>query len=136
MDPAAGQRVQVEWQGGNERLAFASTHLGDLALVQDKPADQLYIVRALANGPFGGLAHHCESFGKELIERGLLDLAAFVILLNALDFIGQTLTELVSFVAQGLIAESFELRFQRIDLFHSVGGLFDFRVYWGHPRRL
>ncbi len=68
VDPVAGQRVQVERQGGHQGLAFAGAHLGDLALVQDDPADELHVVRALTDGPFGGLAYRCKGFGQDLIQ--------------------------------------------------------------------
>ena len=45
----AFERVEVERQGGGERLAFAGLQLGDLALVQDDAADELDVVRALAD---------------------------------------------------------------------------------------
>ncbi len=126
MDPAAGQRVQVERQRGDQRLAFAGAHLGDLALVQDQSADQLDIVVALADGAFGGLAHGRKGFRQELIQHSLFDLAAFLIVLDTFDFCGQALAELVRLGAQGFITEGFEFRLQRIDLFHDIGGLFDF----------
>ena len=95
MDPAAGQRVQVERQRGDERLAFAGAHLGDLALVQDHPADQLDVIGTLADRPLGGLAHRRERFRQEFIQHSLLDLAALVLILDTFDFSGQALAELV-----------------------------------------
>ena len=41
----AGERVQVERQDGDQGLSLAGRHLGDLALVQHDPADQLHVVR-------------------------------------------------------------------------------------------
>src|SRR2546426_7313363 len=41
---AARQRVEVERQGGDERLAFAGRHLRDLPLVQYDAPDQLHVV--------------------------------------------------------------------------------------------
>ena len=38
---AAGEGVQVKGQGGDEGLAFAGRHLGDLLLVQGDAADEL-----------------------------------------------------------------------------------------------
>ena len=43
VDALAGERVQVGGQGGDQRLAFAGLHLGDLAAVQDDAADQLHV---------------------------------------------------------------------------------------------
>ena len=39
-----GERVQVEWQRGDEGLSFPGRHLGDLPLMQHDPADQLHVV--------------------------------------------------------------------------------------------
>ena len=74
VDAPAGQRIQIERQGGDQRLAFAGAHLGDLALVQDQPADQLHIVVALADGALGGLPHGGKGFRQEFIQHFLLDL--------------------------------------------------------------
>ena len=43
---AAGERVEIERQRRDERLAFTRRHLGDLALVEDHAADELHVVRA------------------------------------------------------------------------------------------
>ena len=41
---APGERVEVERQGGDEGLALAGGHFGDLALVQRDAADQLDVI--------------------------------------------------------------------------------------------
>ena len=43
MDALAGQRVEVAGQRRDERLAFTGAHFGDLAVMQDHAAHQLYI---------------------------------------------------------------------------------------------
>ena len=43
VDALAFERVQVGGQGGDERLAFAGLHLGDLAAVEHRAADQLHV---------------------------------------------------------------------------------------------
>jgi hypothetical protein len=48
MDALAGERVEIDRQRRDQRLAFAGLHLGDLALVQDHAADQLHVEMALA----------------------------------------------------------------------------------------
>ena len=48
VDAAPRQCIQVDRQGGDQRLAFAGLHLRDLALVQDDAALKLHIVWALA----------------------------------------------------------------------------------------
>ena len=44
----AFERVEIGGQRGDERLAFAGLHLGDLAVVQHHAADQLHVVVAHA----------------------------------------------------------------------------------------
>ncbi len=68
VDAPAGQRVQVDGQGGDEGLAFAGAHLGDLAAVQDDAADELDIVVALVDGALGGFTHDGEGLGQELVQ--------------------------------------------------------------------
>ena len=80
----AGERVQVERQGRDQRLAFASRHLRDPALMQHDAADELHVVRHHVPGqlvagdrhggadqPAAGLAHRGIGLGKEVVQRGL-----------------------------------------------------------------
>ena len=69
MHAFAGERVQIDGQGGDERLAFAGLHLGDVAVVQHHAADQLHVEMALAERALGRLAHDREGFGQEVFER-------------------------------------------------------------------
>ena len=84
----SGQRVQVQRQRRDERLAFAGRHFGDLAEVQLDAAHELDVVghhvpRQLAAGdhdrrsaqPAGGFAHGGERLGQDLVEH-LGDLVA------------------------------------------------------------
>ena len=66
---AAGQRVEVDGQGGHQRLALAGAHLGDAAAVQHHAADELGVVVALAKHALGRLAHHGESLLQEVVQR-------------------------------------------------------------------
>ena len=45
MDAAAGERVEIDRQGGDERFAFAGGHFRDLAVVQADAADELHVER-------------------------------------------------------------------------------------------
>ena len=69
MHAFAGQRVEIDGQGGDQRLAFAGLHFGDVAVVQHHAADQLHVEMALAEGALGGLAHHREGFRQEVVQR-------------------------------------------------------------------
>ena len=53
VDALAFERIQVDGQGGDERLAFAGLHLGDFAVVQDHAADQLHVEVAHIAGRAG-----------------------------------------------------------------------------------
>jgi hypothetical protein len=69
MDAAAGQRIQVDGEGSDERLALAGLHLGDGALVQDHPADQLDVEMALAEGALRRFAYRREGGSQEIVDR-------------------------------------------------------------------
>jgi hypothetical protein len=64
----AREAVQVRRQGGHQRLALAGLHLGDLAPVQDDASHQLHVVMALPQRAFGGLAHHGEGLGQQVVQ--------------------------------------------------------------------
>ena len=78
---AAGERVEVERQRRDQRLAFAGGHLGDLALVQHDAADELHVVGHHVPGQLvpgdhdrrphqaaAGLPHGGERLRQELVE--------------------------------------------------------------------
>ena len=68
MDAFAGQRIQIDGQGGDQGLAFAGLHLGDVAVVQDHAADQLHVEMALAEGALGRFADHRKGFRQQVFE--------------------------------------------------------------------
>ena len=68
----AFERVQVAGQGGDQRLAFAGLHFGDLALVQHHAADQLHVEMAHVEHAAAGFADHGEGFDQEVVEGGAL----------------------------------------------------------------
>ena len=90
MDAAAGERVEIDRQRRDQRLAFAGLHLGDLAFVQDHAADQLHVEMALAERALGRLAHGGEGRHQDVVER----LA-----------VGELLLEVVGARAQLLVGE-------------------------------
>ncbi len=69
VDALAGERIQVDGERGNQGLAFAGLHLGDVALVQHHAADQLDVEMALAERALGGLADGGEGRHQEIVER-------------------------------------------------------------------
>ena len=66
---APGERVEVGGHGGDQRLALAGLHLGDVALVQEDAAHELHVEGAQAEGAAGGLAGVGEGLGQEVVER-------------------------------------------------------------------
>jgi hypothetical protein len=64
----ARQRVEIDRERRDQRLAFARLHLGDFAAVKNNTADQLDIVMALAKRPLGRLANRSKGFGQDIVE--------------------------------------------------------------------
>ena len=62
------QGIEVGRQGGDQGLALAGAHLGDLAVVQHHAADELDVEVAHAQGADAGLAHHGEGLGQQVVE--------------------------------------------------------------------
>ncbi len=69
VDAASGQRIEIDGQRGDQRLAFAGLHLGNLAFVQHHAADQLDVEMPLAKGALAGLAHGGKSRHQNVVER-------------------------------------------------------------------
>ena len=65
----AGQRIEIDRQRRDQRLAFAGPHLGDGAVVEHHAADQLDVERPHAERALGGLAHHREGRDQQVVER-------------------------------------------------------------------
>ena len=68
MDAAAGERVEIDGERGDQRLAFAGLHLGNPALVQHHAADELDVEVALAERALAGLAHGGESRHQNVVR--------------------------------------------------------------------
>ena len=69
MHALAGERVEIDGERGDQRLAFAGLHFGDAAVIQHHAADQLHVEMALADGALGGFAHGGEGLGDQIVER-------------------------------------------------------------------
>ena len=114
VNAAAGERIQVAGKRGDQRLAFAGLHLGDLAGVQHHAADQLHVEVAHADGAHAGLAHDREGLGQDLVERRLLGRADRVrrIRVGGVDLLGarlrDALAELGGLCAQLFVGERLE----------------------------
>ena len=94
------QRVEIDRQGRDQRLALAGLHLGDHAAVQDDAAQQLHIEMALAQRSLGRLADRRERLHQQIIDR----FAAI-----------KTLPEPRRARAQFIVAHCLELWLERVD---------------------
>jgi hypothetical protein len=103
---AAGERVEVERKGGDQGLALAGLHLGDAALVQHHPAEELDVEVAHVQRAAAGLAHHGEGLQQQVVEGRPL---------------GQALAELRGHPPELRVAHRLELWLELVDLRH--GGL-------------
>src|SRR5262249_12293689 len=65
---AAGEGVEVDRKGRDQRFAFAGFHLGDLAFVENYAANELDIEVALPKGAFGGLTNGGERRHQDVVE--------------------------------------------------------------------
>ena len=117
MRALAGQGVEIERQGGHQRLALAGLlHLGDAAFVEHHAADHLDVEVALADGPLGRLADHREGLVHQIVqalpgrEPGL---------------------ELVRLGPQRLVGERRHLRLQDVDPGHPAKHRLDLPVIGG-----
>ena len=100
VDAAAGERVEIDGEGGDQRLAFAGLHLGDFAVVQHHAADELHVEMPLAERTLCRLAHGGEGRHQDVVQ---------------LLALGELLLEIFGPRAQRLVGELFQLRFERVD---------------------
>ncbi len=104
VDAAAGERVEVDRKRGDQRLAFAGLHFGDLAFVQDHAADELNVEMTLAQRALGRLAYGGEGRHQDVVERFA---------------VRQLFSEIVGPRAQRLVGERLKLLFERVDRGHA-----------------
>ncbi len=96
----AGQCIEINGEGRDQRLAFAGLHLGDHAAMQYNTAHQLHVEMALPQGALRRLPHGRESVDQDVVELGP---------------IGELLLELLGPCPQLVIGHRFELRLQFVD---------------------
>ncbi len=70
MHALAFEGIEVDGKGRNQRLAFAGSHLGDLAVVQDHAADELDVEMPQAKRAPRCFAHRGEGGYQQIVERG------------------------------------------------------------------
>ncbi len=113
MHALAGQRIQIGRKGGDQGLAFAGLHLGNVALMQENAAHELHVKGPQAQRPPGGLAAIGIGLGQQVGQLGPL--------CHPFD-------QLFGLGLQPVIAQLFELGFKRVDLFDQRSGRLDFTV--------
>ena len=101
MHALAGDSVEVAGQGGDERLALAGLHLGNMTLMKRHGADELYVKVTHARDALGSLAYGGKGLGKHVVER----LA-----------VGVTLAELIGLGAEFLLGHLLKLGLKTVDL--------------------
>ena len=69
MHALAFECVEISGERGDESLAFAGDHFGDIAAVQDDPAEDLHVEVPHVLGAEGGLAAGGKCLGQEVVER-------------------------------------------------------------------
>ena len=65
---ATGERVQHDRAGRRQRLALASLHLGDAAVVKHHRTDQLDVEVAHPHRALGGLTDQREALGEQIVQ--------------------------------------------------------------------
>jgi hypothetical protein len=63
-----GQRIQIGRKGGDQGLALAGAHFGDIALMQEDAALQLHIKGAQAKRPPCAFAAVGKGFGQDRVQ--------------------------------------------------------------------
>jgi hypothetical protein len=64
----AGQRIEIRRKCGDQRLALARSHLGDLAVVERDTAQQLNIEVPHRERALAGLTNHGERLRQDCVE--------------------------------------------------------------------
>ena len=88
----AGQRVEIDGQRGDQRLALARLHLRDAAFVKDHAANQLNVEGAQAKRTSRGFAHGGKCRHQKVVDgRALFDLLSEQIGAGTKLFVGKGL---------------------------------------------
>ena len=114
VDALAVEGVEVGGQRGDQRLAFAGLHLGDLAAVEDDAADELHVEVPHVQHAASGLADDGEGLGQQVVERLAL---------------GDARAELRRLGAELLVGERLDRRLERVDLLDERADRFSSRSF-------
>ncbi len=100
MDAPAAEGVERRRESGDQRLALARLHLGDLARVQHHSSDELHVEMPHRHGAPRRLARQRERLVQEVVRRG-----------PALELLPQAQIALADLI----VAEGAHLRLERVD---------------------
>ena len=109
----AFERIEIDGQRRDERLALARAHLRNLALVQADAADHLHVEMTHAKDAPRRLAHDSKRLGKHIVEA----LA-----------VCETLLELSRMTCKRIITEAFERLFMTVDDIDDAAHPLDFLI--------
>ena len=113
MHALAGQGIEVCCKSRCQRLAFTSLLFGDVALMQENSAHQLGVEGPKPQCPARAFTTICKGFGQQVVEA----LAPF-----------GPARELLRLFLDLVVAELFEIRFERVDLINQRACRLDFAV--------
>jgi hypothetical protein len=66
--PLPASAFSVAGKGGDQRLALARLHFGDIALMEEDPSHELHVEGAQAQRAARALAHQGEALGQQRVE--------------------------------------------------------------------
>ena len=117
VDALAFERIEVGGQRRDQRLALAGLHLGDLAFVEHRAADQLHVEVPHVQDAAAGLADDREGLGQAG-RRGVSPLA-------------RRCAELGGLTAELCVGERLNRRLEGVDLGHDRPQAFQFAIVLG-----
>ena len=108
VNAAAGESIEIAGQGGNQGLALAGFHLGDLTFVQHHAADQLHIKVTHAKHTLAGLSYDRKGFRQDLVKDRALVVQA--------SGVGKPLLEGSRFATQFVVGKRVKFLLQQVDI--------------------
>ena len=126
-----GKCVEIHRKGGDQRLAFAGLHLGDLALVQNHAADKLHVEMPHLEHAPTALARYCESFRQNFVEHFFQRSRFFVGVFDRVHALVNALAKFVGLGPELLVRELLHLGLERVDALHQRHQALDFALIAG-----
>ena len=116
VDASSGQGIEVAGQGGDQSLAFAGLHFGNVAAMEHDAADELDVIVTHADGAAATFTTDGEGLHQNVVQRGPF---------------GDSLFKLQGFGCQFVVAQRLHGRFKRIDRRNKRHNLLDFALMLG-----